>query len=187
MKSAVAEFAAHGYTGASMNAVSSGGGISKGIIYHYFNSKSELYLSCVSYCINDMASSINEKMSDESGDTADSYFDARIDFLGSNPEEAKIFCEAVLDPPEGLSGEIKKLRKPLDDLNIKIFDKITAAHEIRHDLDRDEAVNVFRMLQDSINRSFREDGGALTKERIKAHEKECRDAVSVFLYGIIAR
>ena len=44
---ATAEFAAHGYEAASLNTVCLSGGISKGIIYHYFESKDELYLACL--------------------------------------------------------------------------------------------------------------------------------------------
>jgi AcrR family transcriptional regulator len=187
MKSAVSEFAAHGYQGASMNRVSSGGGISKGIIYHYFDSKKELYLSCVERCFSEMTSYINDALADRQGNVIDTYFDARVEFLGSNPEMADIFCEAAFNPPEGFSKEINELRKPLDELNVRIFDKIADEHEIRKDIDRSDAVSVFRVMQNYINGSFRENGERPSEERIREHERECRTAVSVFLYGIIAR
>lgn len=187
MKSAVSEFAAHGFEGASMNRVSSGGGISKGIIYHYFDSKRELYLSCVKRCFMEMTEYINKALSERHENPLDTYFDARVEFFGSNPEMADIFCEAVFTPPEGLSKEISSLKKPLDELNARIFDMIADEHEIRGDIDRSDAVSVFRVVQNYINGSFRENGEKPSEERIREHERECRTAVSVFLYGIIAR
>ena len=50
MDSALAEFAANGYGGSSVNTICAAQGISKGIVYHYFESKDELYLACVEEC-----------------------------------------------------------------------------------------------------------------------------------------
>ena len=44
------EFARKGYEGASLNTVWAEKGISKGIIYHHFRDKKELYLLCVEDC-----------------------------------------------------------------------------------------------------------------------------------------
>ena len=47
MDSALAEFAGKGYGASSVNTICAAQDISKGIIYHYFNTKDELYLACV--------------------------------------------------------------------------------------------------------------------------------------------
>src|SRR5581483_9920649 len=44
---ATAEFAAHGYAGASMAAVAAIAGISKPLVYQYFGSKDGLFLACL--------------------------------------------------------------------------------------------------------------------------------------------
>ena len=50
IESAIYEFNEHGYEEASLTHVCKIGNISKGIIYHYFKDKDELYLSCVKVC-----------------------------------------------------------------------------------------------------------------------------------------
>ena len=50
MDSALAEFAEKGHGGSSVNTICAAQGISKGIIYHYFENKDELYLACVEEC-----------------------------------------------------------------------------------------------------------------------------------------
>ena len=50
LQAAMQEFSAKGYINASLNTVCSENGISKGIIYHYYKDKDELYLLCVSEC-----------------------------------------------------------------------------------------------------------------------------------------
>ena len=45
MDSALAEFSGQGYGASSVNTICSAQGISKGIIYHYFKTKDELFLA----------------------------------------------------------------------------------------------------------------------------------------------
>ena len=51
LDAAMREFADKGYEGASLNTVCAENGISKGIIYHHFRDKSELYLLCVAAAV----------------------------------------------------------------------------------------------------------------------------------------
>ena len=47
LDSALDEFSKQGYGASSINAVCATQDISKGIIYHYFKTKDDLFLSCV--------------------------------------------------------------------------------------------------------------------------------------------
>ena len=50
MDRALEEFARHGYGASSINAICGGQDVSKGIIYHYFETKDALFLACVAEC-----------------------------------------------------------------------------------------------------------------------------------------
>ena len=50
MESALKEFAEQGYGASSVNNICSCEGVSKGIIYHYFQTKDELYLASYDKC-----------------------------------------------------------------------------------------------------------------------------------------
>ena len=50
LNAAIKEFSEYGYTKTSMNNICKHAGISKGIIYHYFQDKDDLYLTCVKIC-----------------------------------------------------------------------------------------------------------------------------------------
>lgn len=52
---ALEEFSQKGFEGASLNVVCAQNDLSKGIIYHYFKDKDELYLLCVGLCFDEMA------------------------------------------------------------------------------------------------------------------------------------
>lgn len=55
LEAAFEEFASKGYDGASLNAVWAEKGISKGIIYHHFKDKDEIYPACVAICFDALA------------------------------------------------------------------------------------------------------------------------------------
>lgn len=60
LDSALEVFGAEGNDGASMNAICTRAGISKGIIYHYFAGKEDLYLSCCRESTQKMADYLRE-------------------------------------------------------------------------------------------------------------------------------
>lgn len=51
---ALNEFANYSYEKSSINRICSDGNISKGVMYHYFKDKDELYLLCIRYCYDTM-------------------------------------------------------------------------------------------------------------------------------------
>ena len=65
MDSALAEFAANGYGGSSVNTICAAQGISKGIVYHYFESKDELYLACVEECFQCLTAHLSAALPEE--------------------------------------------------------------------------------------------------------------------------
>lgn len=51
LEAALGEFAAHGYAGASMAGTAARAGIAKGLIYHYFPGKAELFRAVIRSCV----------------------------------------------------------------------------------------------------------------------------------------
>ena len=67
MDSALAEFSGQSYGASSVNNICSAQGISKGIIYHYFKTKDELFLACVKECFSLLTAYISERMQQGEG------------------------------------------------------------------------------------------------------------------------
>ena len=88
MKESMKEFSEKGYEGASLNNVCLAEGISKGIIYHHFKDKNELYLLCVQKCFDELTLYLKkaaEKMTGSAEEQLQSYFRARLGFFAENP------------------------------------------------------------------------------------------------------
>lgn len=184
---ATAEFAAHGYEAASLNTVCLSGGISKGIIYHYFESKDVLYLACLEECFHSLTEYLKEHLTGEAEqeDPLAAYFSTRLDFFQAHEDYARIFCGAVIFPPACLQSKIADIRRDFDEVNDNYLRRILRNRKLRSDLTEEEIIRSFRMMQDSLNASYHhpsEDGLDLAR-----HEKDCRTLVNIFLYGILKR
>ena len=82
LDSAIEEFAQHGPEAASINTICQNGGVSKGIIYHYFESKDRLYLACLEECFEALTDDLKRNIGSRTGsDLLDLYFRSRQLFL----------------------------------------------------------------------------------------------------------
>ena len=122
MDTPLAEFAEKGHGGSSVNTICAAQGISKGIIYHYFENKDELYLACVEECFQRLTAHLSAALPEEDDGSVEDqlgrYFTARMTFFQENPVYQPIFCEAVISPPARLFEQIQARRKAFDALTI---------------------------------------------------------------------
>lgn len=183
MNSALAEFSNQGYGGSSINNICSVQGVSKGIIYHYFNTKDELFLACIEECFQLLTRYLAEKMQNVEGkveEQMEQYFTARMDFFGKNPIYQRIFCEAVITPPAHLKKEIQERKKDFDTLNIRILESLLSELSLQSHMTKDEVIETFQQFQDFINVKY-------PTAELAQHEKKCRRALKILLYGVIDR
>lgn len=187
MDSALAEFSRQGYGASSINTICAAQDISKGIVYHYFETKDGLFLACVAECFQRLTSYIRENMR-EKGDAEhclEEYFSIRTRFFRAHPVYQRIFCETVISPPAHLRIEIQTYRQDFDALNIQILERLLAPLSLRSSISRDEVIETFRQFQDYINVRYQmTDPDGLEFE---AHEESCRRALDILLYGVIER
>ena len=125
MDSALMEFAQRGYGGSSVNNICAAQGVSKGIIYHYFDSKDALYLSCVEECFQLLTEHLRTRVPAPEGQVQkqlEDYFACRMDFFRMHPVYQPIFCETVINPPSNLQEAIRACKRGFDRLNADILE-----------------------------------------------------------------
>ena len=188
LESALAEFAEQGYGASSVNTISNGEGLSKGIIYHYFPTKDDLYLACVEECFQMLTGHL-QSHTNMVGQTAEErleqYFRVRLDFFEQNPQYQRIFCDAVIMPPAHLEASIQEKKAPFDRFNIDSLNQMLEPVSLRSDLSREDVVDTFRQYQDYINARYQMTGSE--KIDIRDHEESCRRALRILLYGVVER
>jgi AcrR family transcriptional regulator len=184
--SALGEFGEKSYAEASLNTICSAGDISKGIIYHYFKDKDELYLVCLKECFDELTAYLSERAitgGDDVRSCLQNYFDARIAFFGEHPLYLKLFCSAVITPPQHLREAITAVRSEFDRLSITVLTGLLGKVRLRPGITVAEVVDDFRLYQDYFNTRYQlEHPDAFS---LAEHEARCHRSLNILLYGII--
>ena len=121
LESALAVFGREGYQGASMRAIGEHAGISKGIAYHYFKDKDDLYLCCVGQCFDQMLAFLEAR---DTGPEApqqavERFIGLRHDFLRQRPEYRTLFYETLFGRPHHLREQLVPIRARLEPIDLQ--------------------------------------------------------------------
>lgn len=190
LEAAMQEFSAKGYEASSLNTICTKHEISKGIIYHYFKDKDELYLLCVQECFDAITAYMEKSLSALTGSADEklqSYFHARLHFFVNNPLYLGIFTDAALLPPPALTNKIALCRKEFDSLNISILTSLLTSEPLRDGLKVSQLVEDFRRYMDYFNMRFKEalQGKVSPEAALKEHEERCHRQLDILLHGVI--
>lgn len=192
LNAAMDEFSTNGYQGATLNRVWKEKNISKGMIYHYYNDKDEIYLTCVKECFTSLISYLKDyqKISDVSiEDNIQNYFDVRLNFFAENPNYLGIFLDASLNAPDHLKNQIQDIKKEFEDINISILKDILQNVDLRADLSMDSLIESFRIYTNYFNLAFKDmlNKNLSKEDAMKEHEKRIQKQLNIMLYGILER
>ncbi|MEG1547852.1 MAG: TetR/AcrR family transcriptional regulator [Clostridia bacterium] len=188
LDSAFEEFGTQGYGLSSVNMICTTGNISKGILYHYFKDKDELYLVCVKELFDNLAEHLAQALADMSGTKTarlKRYFDARFEFFHKNPLYHKLFCDVVIAPPQHLAVRILELRAVFDGVNISALTELLQEEKLRPDVTIESAVETFRLYQDFVNARYQMESSE--KVDLEQHEETCKRSLAILLYGVVKR
>lgn len=158
-QAALEEFGTHGYDAVNMERICAGHGISKGMMYHYYSNKDELFLACVEHTFSELKARIEQDIKDlPQGDVLNAikdYFLIREYYFELHPLEKGIFETAMLHTPETLRAQITVLRTPLRKLNhsflVEQFSRVT----LREGLDRKKVIRYLESMEPLFGRLLR--------------------------------
>lgn len=186
MNAAMQEFGTNGYAASTLNSICNVYGISKGLLYHNFKGKDELYLSCVERCFLEVTVYLREQ---DIHNDLKKYMELRFRYFTEHQLCARIFFEAVLQPPAELSGEIKELKKEFDLLNQLIYRSALSRMTLRKGVTEADALEYYEIMQEMFNGYFSssaysgKDFGVV----IADHEEKLVKILDFMLFGIVER
>lgn len=190
INAAMQEFSKNGYDGASLNTICAENDISKGIIYHYFKDKDELYIFCVKECFAKLTEYMRKVSKDLEGGMEEciaSYFDARLRFFADNPIYMGIFSDVCLKSSLTENEKIAEARKEFDELNISVLTELLKNAPLKSGLTVEMVVEDFRLFMDFFNMHFKKaiDGNLNPDAVLREHEERCHRQLNLSLYGVI--
>lgn len=186
MAAARQEFGEKSYAEASVNAICADGGLSKGILYHYFEDKAGIYLACVQDCFQVMMDYLTEHLPPvDSGEaySIDSFFEVRMGFFEKYPDYQKIFYQASHNPPQDLRQAVDQIREPLNRFNSAILMGALKHARLRPGVSFQDIAELHMLFQTYISNT--EAMRRAAKEGPRAREALCQNWIDILLHGVL--
>ena len=143
LQAAMEEFGTHIYSDVTIDNICSRHGISKGMMYHYYSGKDDLFLLCAREMFQALKEHMDALPFPSPGQTGPEaireLFRAREAYFETHPLEKHIFENVLFNTPGHLAGQLNDLRLPLRELNRQRFRQPVSRMELRAPLD-EEAV-----------------------------------------------
>lgn len=153
LQAAITEFSASGYDKVTMENICTRHGISKGMMYHYYSGKDDLFLLCVQNMYQMMQQYLEENMAElEKKDALHAlkeFWMLRESFFGEHPPFKNIFENALLRTPPHLFERIEEIRGPIEALNRQFLHRTIGKIELRENLKK-ENVSIYLEAMESV-------------------------------------
>ena len=182
LEASMNEFGKNGYSGGTINNICNSG-INKGLLYHNFHGKDDIYLACLKQTCEKLMSYLKSQNRTEN---LEQYMSARMDFFHRYSNETRIFFEALLTPPPHLTDQITPILSEFNALNEKMYNQTLDSLVLRDQVSRDDALSYFHLMQLMLNGYFSSPGFQNTDlpEKVKLHEMIVSRLLDYMLYGI---
>jgi Transcriptional regulator len=145
LNAAINEFAEKGYENASTNDIVKEAGISKGLLFHYFKNKKQLFLFLYDYCIDVSLTEFYKKI-----DLNERDFFVRLrqihlikaELLNKYPKMLKFIEVANIEKSSDIENDLNVINKDeLENASKRVFDGIDLS-KFRDGIDIEKAINV---------------------------------------------
>ena len=191
IKACLEEFSDNGYENASTNSIVSKAGISKGLLFHYFENKRNIYLYLIDISINRFLDKFYEYEAEPSKDIFERLIQSgmiKIRLALEEPQMYKIVMEAFIDTPRGMEEEIQsRYQKIFAQTMPNVFENLDYS-KFREDIDKNKAVEFIIIFLDSLyNKYVKMAKGKATKlsnEELDLMIKEQFEFVEMVKYGL---
>ena len=191
LNAAIVEFGTKSYENASLNTICSENNISKGLLYHNFKGKDDLYLQCVKKCFHDMYDYL-QNTPYESGtpqESLNNLLHLRQEYFRENPYYCSIFFHAILQPPAHLRQELHNLQKEFHSFYADCFRRLLGQLHLRDFITVDMAAEYLILFQEMFNGYFQNKMSENNDfhSLIEAHEGNLSGILDIILYGLVER
>lgn len=188
-QAALIEFGTLGYEKVSMERICGQHGISKGMMYHYYSNKDELFLLCVERTFADLKAHVERNAGELAGqgilETIKNFFMIREYYFQLHSRQKMIFEDAMLHPPKHLIEQIQELRGSIREVNREFIQQLVKKMPLRPEMDPQKAARYLESVEyyfQSIMRNYRDDRAT---EDMHAMFETAEEILDMILFGIL--
>ncbi|WP_313341947.1 TetR/AcrR family transcriptional regulator [Sedimentibacter sp.] len=190
LESSLGEFAEYGYDKASTDRISRRAEVSKGLIFHYFGSKENLYMTTMNKCIDDI---FEEFDSIEFPDTdfisrLMKMMEVKYNFFIKHSQHYKLIVNGFYDSPKKLQEKLKHRYSELKQIGYAIFVDMIKEMPIKKDISIDEIVSIIASITNVIESKYIylfTDGTVSFEKSYDIVKEEYLRLINIIMYGIL--
>jgi AcrR family transcriptional regulator len=147
LTAAIHEFAVRGFDQASTNQIAKASGVSKGLIFHYYDSKEKLFEASVNEALDFSMKEFNFDKWDLTGDLIKKLRDLceqELLFCRNYPDIYRLMITAFTRSPKPLADKMSKLFGELTSMAPQFFRRFIDSLNLKDDVDTDVLQAVFQ-------------------------------------------
>jgi TetR/AcrR family transcriptional regulator len=180
INAAIKEFAQKGYDNASTNEIVKEAGISKGLLFHYFKNKKQLFFFLFDYCYNLVADEFYKKVDLTERDFFNRIRQAiqiKMDLQTKYPEILTFIQEAFMQDSPEIKDEFDKKKQELNADNIGIIYDGIDLSKFRDDVDVQKILKVIswafeKMSDEELHKAKMVPGHKIDYEKVFLEAEE---------------
>lgn len=187
-RAAMEEFGQNNYDKVSMESICAKHHISKGMMYHYYSNKDDLFLLCVEDTFRLLQDYVEQGIkSSESAAYAEriqGFFEIREYFFQQYPMQKCIFENAMVHTPKHLEKEIQKLHQPIKEMNKCFLESVVENMPLRPGVEKQNAMQYLESMEYLLPVVIRS-GGFMAQPDLHAMFTNVKEKLDMMLFGII--
>lgn len=151
------EFAEKGYDKASTNTIVKESGISKGLLFYYFESKKNLYLCLVDYCLDFVMERFEKSIEVMSNDFFKRIMEfglIKIEIANEHPYIYDIVFEAFINMPEPVKIEMEEKYTEVSKKTMPLVMSNIDYSMFRGDIDINKAIEYIFLAFEGIQKKY---------------------------------
>lgn len=156
IRASIEEFA-KGYEVASTNEIVRKAGISKGLLFHYFGSKENLYMSVFREAVQQTTEALFSRVGELPGDVIERMIRlalTKLELYREDPRTWLFLADAVSDPPDGLKQEIRSVQAELTHSAMKQFLTRLDLSQLRADVEPAQLLKFVQLLLRGLEQEY---------------------------------
>lgn len=187
LSAALEAFAAHSYDVAQLNQAFAKHHLSKGLVYHYFESKEDLYLNCLQNCCDELLACYHEAdQSDSDGvENIRRLLCARQQFYRENPLVMAMLLQSTYYASDAMQEQVRRIRRELDEFEYRKCCEMIDCVPLRDGITKEKARQYFFLFQKMFHGYYKT---LLIQnddfQDLLAHDAKVLEILDVFLNGI---
>lgn len=190
LTASIEEFSEYGFEKASTDRINQRAEVSKGLIFHYFGSKENLFMTAVNKCIDDVLEEFNDMVLPESDFISIllKMMEVKCNFFLSHPMHYKMIISSFYNAPVKLKGKLEQRYSEIKQIGFNIMLDIIKGLPLKKDVVTDDIVSIISGITNIVESKYmpmfvQEDAGF--EKYYNVVKNEYIRLMNIVMYGML--